>query len=248
MRRLSYLLLMLFISGEVVAQTAAEILKKTEEKMKGVNSAYSEMTITTVRPKWSKTMTLKSWSKGDDYSLSVVMSPQKEQGSAFLKRNKEIWNWVPSIERTIKLPPSMMSQSWMGTDLTNDDLIRESSIVDDYEAKISGDSTIQGRTCYKIVLIAKEEAVVVWDKLILFIDKKDYIQLRSEMYDDDDYLINIMNSSNIQLMDGKYLATQMEFIPVEKEGQKTVMKIDKMDFEIPIGESFFTTQNMKTVK
>jgi outer membrane lipoprotein-sorting protein len=230
------------------AQTAREIIEKADQKMRGTKSAITEMTITTVRPKWTREMTLKSWSKGEKMSLSVVRAPAKDKGVSFLKRDKEIWNWMPSIERTIKLPPSMMMQSWMGTDFTNDDLVRESSTLNDYTQKITGDSTILGRKCWKIELDPKPNAPVVWGKLVLFIDQSDFIQLRSEMYDEDGYLVNIMNSSDIKEMGGKKLAAKMEMIPVDKPGNKTIMEITSIEFDKPMEDSFFSTSNMKTVK
>jgi outer membrane lipoprotein-sorting protein len=230
------------------AQTAREIIEMADQKMRGTKSAITEMTITTVRPKWTREMTLKSWSKGEDFSLSVVRSPAKDRGTAFLKREKEIWNWMPSIERTIKLPPSMMMQSWMGTDFTNDDLVRESSTLNDYTHSIVGDSTILGRNCWKIQLDPKPDAAVVWGRIILFIDKADHIQLRSEMYDEDGYLINILNSSDIKELGGKKLAAKMEMIPVDKPGNKTMMEITSIEFDKPIEDSFFSTSNMRNVK
>jgi outer membrane lipoprotein-sorting protein len=230
------------------AQSAREIIEQADQKMRGTKSAITEMTITTVRPKWTREMTLKSWSKGEKLSLSVVRAPAKDKGVAFLKRDKEIWNWMPSIERTIKLPPSMMMQSWMGTDFTNDDLVRESSTLNDYTQKITGDSTILGRTCWKIQLDPKPDAAVVWGKLVLFIDQTDFIQLRSEMYDEEGILINVLNSSNIKEMGGKKLAAKMEMIPVDKPGNKTIMEITAIEFDKPIEDSFFSTSNMKTVK
>ena len=230
------------------AQTAREIIEMADQKMRGTKSAITEMTITTVRPKWTREMTLKSWSKGEDFSLSVVRSPAKDRGTAFLKREREIWNWMPSIERTIKLPPSMMMQSWMGTDFTNDDLVRESSTLNDYTHSIVGDSTILGRKCWKIQLDPKPDAAVVWGRIILFIDKADFIQLRSEMYDEDGYLINILNSSDIKELGGKKLAAKMEMIPVDKPGNKTMMEITSIEFDKPIEDSFFSTSNMKNVK
>jgi len=245
--RLCVTLLFLFpLAGN--AQSAREIIEKADEKMRGSTSAITEMTITTVRPKWTREMTLKSWSKGEKMSLSVVRAPAKDKGVAFLKRDKEIWNWMPSIERTIKLPPSMMMQSWMGTDFTNDDLVRESSTLNDYTQKIMGDSTILGRKCYKIQLDPKPNAPVVWGKLVLFIDQTDFIQLRSEMYDEDGYLVNVMNSMDIKEMGGKKLAAKMEMIPVDKPGNKTIMEITAIEFDKPIDDSFFSTSNMKTVK
>ncbi len=240
--------MLIFCVTTTQAQTAREIIEKADQKMRGTKSAITEMIITTVRPKWTREMTLKSWSKGEKLSLSVVRAPAKDKGVSFLKRDKEIWNWMPSIERTIKLPPSMMMQSWMGTDFTNDDRVRESSTLNDYTQKITGDSTILGRKCYKIQLDPKPDAAVVWGKLVLFIDKTDLIQLRSEMYDEDGYLVNIMNSSDIKEMGGKKLAAKMEMIPVDKPGNKTMMEITAIEFDKPIEDSFFSTSNMKTVK
>lgn len=241
-------ILILLFAVNLQAQTAKEIIQKADEKTRGATSAITEMKITIERPKWTREMKLKSWSKGEKLSLTLLQSPAKDKGITFLKRDKEIWNWMPSIERTIKLPPSMMMQSWMGTDLTNDDLVRESSVINDYEHQILGDSTILGKLCYKIELIPKEDAAVVWGKVILFIDKKDFIQLRSEMYDEDGFLVNVMNSSGIKEMGGKLLASKIEVIPVEEPGKKTIMEILSIEFDKPIKDSFFTTQNMKKIR
>jgi outer membrane lipoprotein-sorting protein len=248
MKHVITLLLISIFSLGGCAQDPVDIIRKAEEKMRGKESAYTEMTIQTIRPKWTRSMSLKSWGKGDELSLMVLTSPSKDAGTAFLKRGKEVWNWVPSIERSIKMPPSMMSQSWMGTDMSNDDLVRESSNVRDYTHKIVGDSTIEGRKCWKIELTPKPEAPVVWGKLVLFVDQKDYVQLKAEQYDEDGYLVNVMNSSVIKEMDGVVMATKLELIPVEKEGQKTVMTIDKIKFNEAYDDSFFTVENMKRMR
>lgn len=226
---------------------AKEIVHKADERLKG-KTAYAEFTIQVVRTSWQREMSVKSWSKGSDYAMLLVTSPAKEKGNVTLKRQKEVWSWMPGIERTIKLPPSMMSQSWMGTDFTNDDLVKQSSIVNDYTQKISGDSTIQGRVCYKITMIPKPEAAVVWGKVVMFIDKKDFLELRSEFYDEDGTLVNIMNGSDVKMLGGKLIPAKMEMIPVDKPGQKTVIIYSAMKFDDPIDDNFFTVENMKRVK
>jgi len=246
--KLITLLLALFVSMFSYGQDAKEIIRKAEEKMRGKTSSYMEMTIETVRPKYTREMSLKSWSKGDDFSLMVLTAPAKDAGTAFLKRDREVWNWVPSIERSIKMPPSMMSQSWMGTDMSNDDLVRESSNVTDYTHKILGDSTIDGRKCWKLELNPKPDAPVVWGKVVLFIDQADYIQLKAEQYDEDGYLVNIMNSSEIKEMDGVKMATHLELIPVDKDGHRTIMKISNIKFNEAYDDGFFTVQNMKRIR
>jgi len=248
MKSILSIILMFFMVNVSLAQTAEEIIRKAEEKMRGKESAYMEMSIETIRPKWSRSMSLKSWGKGNDYSLMVLTEPSKDAGTAFLKRHKEVWNWVPSIERSIKMPPSMMSQSWMGTDMSNDDLVRESSSVRDYTHTIEKDTMIDGRKCWKIVLMPKPDAPVVWGKLEAFVDQQDYVQLLLRQYDEDEYLINEMVSSDIKEMDGVVMATRMELIPIEKPGNKTVMVINKIKFNEEYEDSFFTVQNMKRIR
>ena len=142
----------------------------------------------------------------------------------------------------------MMSQSWMGSDFTNEDLVRENSIITDYSHALLQDSVIDGRSCYKLQLIPKEDASVIWGKIHLWIDKQDYLQLRTEFYDEDMYLINVMQASEIKLMGGRTFATKLEMIPVEEEGQKTVMVYDNIIFDKKLPDSFFSQQNMKRVR
>jgi outer membrane lipoprotein-sorting protein len=241
------LLALTTISFSSPGEDATEIVRKADQKLKG-KSAYAEMTIQVVRPTWKREMSIKSWSKGDDYALILVTAPAKDKGTVSLKRDKEVWSWMPSIERTIKLPPSMMSQSWMGTDFTNDDLVKQSSMVQDYVHELTGDSTMEGRPCYKITMTPKPDAAVVWGKVIIFIDKKDYIEMRAEYYDEDGVLINIMTGSDIKMLGGKLLPSIMEMIPVDKPGQKTVLIYNSLKFDIPIEDNFFTIQNIKNVK
>lgn len=227
--------------------TAREIIKKSDEKVRG-ESSRGEMKMTIIRPSWTREMSMKMWSLGDDYSLILVTAPARDKGTAFLKRDKEIWNWQPTIDRVIKLPPSMMMQSWLGSDFTNDDLIRESSILEDYEHRLLGAEVIDGRDCYQIEMIPKEEAAVVWGKVIVWIDKVEFIQLKTEFYDEDDYLVNTMLGKKIKDLGGKQLASVLEVIPADEEGHMTRIEYVSLEFDIAIEESFFSVQNMKRVK
>ncbi len=243
--RLSVVLVMCgSISG--VAQDALEIVKKADEKMRGKTS-QAEMIIRTTRPTWSREMSMRAWMKGTHYSMILVLSPAKDKGTVFLKRNKEVWNWLPTLERSIKLPPSMMSQSWMGTDFTNDDLVKESSIIDDYTHTLIGDTLLQNRDCYIIQMIPKPDAAVVWGKLLVCIDKKDFIELHSRFYDEEGELINTLNGFDIKNMDGRMLPTRLEMIPANKKNQKTEIIYTKLLFNRPIEDSFFSLDKMRTL-
>ncbi len=248
LRRLVFIAIILFGGGGYLSgQQAIDIVKAADQKLKGLSSE-AEMTIRIIRPTWKREISLKTWSKGDKYALILVTAPAKDKGMVSLKRDKEVWNWIPSIERTIKLPPSMMTQSWMGTDFTNDDLVKQSSIVTDYIHTLEKDTIIENYTCHKIILTPKSEAAVVWGKIIIYISQKEFMQLRAEYYDEEDDLINVMSGSKIKNLGGKLLPSEMEMIPVDKPGQKTVLVYNSLTFDKPIEESFFTVQNMKTVR
>ncbi len=245
--KITILLLISFTFVQIKAQDAKEIITKADNKLRG-ESSYSELLITMIRPKWQREMRLKNWSKGSDLAVSLVTYPAKEKGIVFLKRKHEIWNYIPSIERKIKLPPSMMMQSWMGTDLTNDDLVKQSSMVTDYHQKIIGEEEVEGLLCWKIELTPKEDAAVVWGKMLIWIDKADYMQMKAEFYDEDNFLVNSMLSSNPKMFDGKKLPSKMEFIPWEKEGNKTIIEYKVLRFDKEIKDEIFTTRYMKRLK
>ncbi|MDX2135705.1 MAG: outer membrane lipoprotein-sorting protein [Saprospiraceae bacterium] len=227
-------------------ETAFAIIKKADERARGKTS-MAEMTITTVRPKWTREMDVKVWTKGNDLALILVRAPAKDKGTTFLKRKKEVWNWVPSLERTIKLPPSMMSQSWMGTDFTNDDLVKESSMVEDYTQTLLGSDVQSGLPCHKLELVPKPDAAVVWGKVLVWIDKKDYMEMRVEFYDEDGYLSQTMVGSEQKLLGGKLLPSRMEMTPADKPDQHTVITYQSLVFDKPIDDAFFTTENMTQV-
>jgi outer membrane lipoprotein-sorting protein len=233
--------------GAQQVEDATAIVRKADEKVRGKTS-IADMSITTVRPKWTRSMEVKAWTKGTELALILIKSPAKEKGTAFLKRKKEVWNWLPALERTIKLPPSMMSQSWMGTDFTNDDLVKESSMVEDYDQKLIGSEKQGERDCYKIELIPKPDAAVVWGKIILWIDKKDYLQLRAEFYDEFGELVQTMIGSDVKMLGGKLLPAHLEMTPAGKKGHKTEIVYKLLEFDKPLADSFFTTENMTKIK
>ena len=229
------------------AQTAKEVMQKVDDKVRGTSNK-SEMTMTIVRPDWQREVTMKGWSLGTEYSLILITGPARDKGQAFLKRDNEMWNWQPSIDRVVKLPPSMMLQSWMGSDFTNDDLVKESSVVTDYTHEFDQDSVISGTRVYKIILTPKPDAAVVWGKVICYIDKKEFNQLLVKYYDEDDILVNTLVLSNVRNLDGRMLPTRLEMIPAENPKQKTVIEYKSQEFNIGLKEDFFSMQNMKRVR
>jgi len=251
MKLLKYFLvaICLLTAANAGAQTlsATEIVKRADENRRG-KSSYSEVKMTIVRPTWTREIGIKSWSKGTEYSLTLITAPAKDKGQAFLKRQKDLWNWQPTINRMIKMSSSVMGQSWMGSDFTNDDMVRESSVVNDYTHKLEKTEKVREFDCYKIILTPKENAAVVWGKIITWISTTDFVEIKSEFYDEDGELVNTMNAYDIKSYGKRRLASRMEIIPADKPNQKTVMTVEKYDFDIAIEDSFFSQQNMQKVK
>jgi outer membrane lipoprotein-sorting protein len=235
---------LLMLTIMINAQNATEIITKAEEKIRG-ESSVGEMEMKIIRPTWERTISFKTWTKGNDFSLTLVTAPAKEEGQTFLKRQNELWQYDPTINRMIKLPPSMMSQGWMGSDFSNDDVLKESTLSKDYNHTLLSQETYDGTQTYKIELIPKENAAVVWGKIVKWISQDEYLQLKSEYYDEEDYLIKTETASDVKTMDGRVIPTHFEIIPAEEEGNKTILVIKTMEFNMDISNGFFSQQNMK---
>jgi len=254
MKKRGAILLFLLVQGlgmnALFAQdlSATDIVRKADEKFNGEKSSYSVMSMKIVRPEWQRTIEFKNWTLGRDFALTLITAPAKETGQTFLKRGSEMWSWNPSISRLIKLPPSMMSQGWMGSDYTNDDILRESSVVNDYVHEIVGEESMGGRLCYKIRMTAREDASIVWGKQIRWVDKKDFLVLKVELYDEDGYLVRTETGSGIKIMDGRMITSRIELVPEEETENKTLVEILEIKFNNPVEESFFSQQNMKRVR
>lgn len=249
MKRLHYLIpvFIILIGQYGYPQTAKEVVEKADKLMRA-NSSYSEVKMTIVKPDWSRTMGLKIWSLEPDYALIYVTEPARDKGTVTLKRKNEVWNWIPSAQKIIKIPPSMMMQSWMGSDFTNDDLVKQSSVIEDYTHQFAGEENLRGYDCWKIQLTPKPDAGVVWGKIIAWISKKEYFELKADYYDEDGNIVKTFDGSDPQKMDERVVLTQWEMIPSDEPGNKTILDYDKIDFNINIDQSFFSEQNMKRVR
>jgi outer membrane lipoprotein-sorting protein len=246
-KALTVVVLLFIVASTSQGQSAEEIIRQMEDVMRG-ESSYAEMTMTIDRPRYTREISMKAWALGEDFSLILITSPARDEGTTYLKRQNEIWNYVPNIDRTIKMPPSMMSQSWMGSDFTNDDLVRESSTLDDYDHSILREETLDGRDTWVLELIPKPDAAIVWGKVLIWVDKEHYILLKEENYDQNEQVENTIYFSEITEIDNRVFPTKMLLQPADNPDQKTIMKYQTLEFDIDINESFFTQQNMRRVR
>jgi len=237
----------LLIALSANAQNAKEIIQKMDNKLQG-NSNKSVMKMSIVRPKYTRTIEFKNWSLGRNYFMTYVTAPAKDKGQVFMKYNTEMWSYSPAINRMIKLPPSMMSQGWMGSDYSNDDLVKQSSIVDDYTHTIIGNETIDGIECTIIEMIPNADANIVWGKIIIWVNVQKYINLKAQYYDEENYLVRTETASKIKTFDSRELPSVIEILPHEEPHNKTIIEIVSMEFDIEIEENFFSQQNMKRIR
>lgn len=244
----SVTLIFFFFSSALLAQQSAfEIVQQSDQQMRG-NSSYNLVTMNIIRPDWTRTMKMKTWTKGTNLSLVLITAPAKDKGNASLKRNNEMWNWIPSIERVLKISPSMLSQSWMGSDFTNDDLINQSSIVVDYNHQMVTTELIDNDNSYVIDAFAKADAPVVWSKIRLWISTDSYLQRKVEFYDDFNELVNTMQTFDIKELGGRKIATRMHMIPADKANHKTEMITHQAQFNFAVSDDFFSQSQMKALR
>jgi len=229
------------------AQEARNLVYRANELLRSMAS-YSEITMRIEKPEWQREMTMKVWAIEPDYSMVLITDPARDKGTVTLKRAKEVWNYIPRIQRTIKIPPSMMLQSWMGSDFSNDDLVRQSSIVDDYTHQIIGEEIIEGYDCYKIEMTPRPEAGVVWGKLITWISKEGDLMLLTRYFDEDGKLVRTMTGKDVKVMGGRTIPAWWEIKPVDKPDQRTLLIYRDIEFNARLKPDFFSQQNMSRVK
>lgn len=237
-----YITLLMVTSIFLWASSAEDIIKKVEDNLNG-KSIDMKISMIVYTQKTKRTMKLQSLSVGKTKSFMKVLYPKKDEGITFLKLDNIMWQYVPKIERIIKIPASMMLQSWMGSDFSNDDLARESSIADDYYQKLLS----QDDNSYILELLPKEESTVVWGKVIMNISKQYYLPVKVDYYDEDGELIRILYYKNIKQYGKRFYPSYWEMIPQteDKKGRKTIMTVDSAIFDKEIKSSYFTKRALK---
>jgi len=233
------------------AQTldAAAIVKLAEDTLRGETSQMkATMQITT--PRWSRTLRFRSWDdRRNDRSFTRILDPRKDRGTGFLREGTTMWMYLPRVERTTRIPPSMMLQSWMGSDFTNDDLARDSSLEDDYVARALEPTEIDGQRAIGVVLIPDEAAPVVWAKIEAYISVEQHALLLFRYYDEGavgEYeLIRSMRFSDSREVGGRLVPHTWSLIPEDKDGHQTVITLDEIEFDIPLSDAVFTQSNLK---
>lgn len=227
--------------------SAGDIVKLSDDLMRGdTNQGIYAMEVVT--PNWQRELKLDVYSLGRDKTFIRILSPAKEAGIRTLRIKNEMWNYLPNVEKTIKIPPSMMAQSWMGSDFANDDLVKESSIVNDYNHEIIAKEDLQGSPAYKIKLIPKPEAAVIWGKIILWVRRVDCVPLKEEYYSEKGKLIKVLEYSDIGRVSERVIPRVWKMSSLIKPGHYTVIKLIDVEYNQPISKDVFTLENLKKIQ
>jgi outer membrane lipoprotein-sorting protein len=221
-----------------------EILDRVEKLLWG-KTMQGEFEMTIATPRWQRTLSLRAWLDRPKRSFIRILSPAKEAGIGSLRIGAEMWNYLPNVERTIKIPPSMMMQPWMGSDFTNDDLVKESSVVDDYTHRLLEAATGAGAPVYVVEAIPKPEAAVVWGKIVFRVRSGDLIPLTVEYYDERGELIRVMTYSEVRTIGGRTIPTRWEMRPKDKPGNITAVVLKTAVYDRPIDPDIFTQRNLQ---
>ena len=246
--RLSVLALLLLPLQALAADTsdASALVENSFKYMRG-NASIATVIMTIHRPDWEREMTIKAWTRGKKYSLFYIQSPPKDHGNGTLKKSREMWMYNPKVNRVIKVPPSMMSQSWMGSDFSNNDLAKSDSFVNDYIHSIVGTETHEGQKVYVIKSMPKPDAPVIWGMQMLKI-REDLIWLSQEFFDEDFKSVKRMTTLEIQMIGGKLYPKVWRMRETDKEDRYTQLTYSSLTFKSDLPESLFTLTSLRKAR
>jgi outer membrane lipoprotein-sorting protein len=222
---------------------AKQIVRAAVDHWRGLSS-YSEMSMVIHRPDWERSMTMQAWTKGDKQSLVRVIEPKKDRGNGTLTDDNNMWTFSPKVNRVIKIPSSMMGQSWMGSDFSNKDVARADDIVDQYDHTLLGAREVDGITIFEIRSVPHEEAAVVWGREELLI-REDHVVLEHRFYDQDGELVKALETLEIEEMGGRTIASRQRMAKADAPEEWTEIAVNSVEYEIDIRDSVFTLSNLR---
>ncbi len=232
-----FLVLIQYIS---FANEADDIIKKLDNNMRGI-SIYIQMKMSITSLGHTRVMKMQSWSEGTKKSFVKVIYPPRDKGITFLSLDNQMWQYIPKIERTIKIPPSMMLQNWMGSDITNDDMVKQSSIIEDYTPRILKK---EGKIV-TLELIPKEDAAVVWGKIISRIDTNTYTSQKDIFFDEDGKEVREFIYKKVKKFSKYYLPTYWKVQSSDKKTSFTEIIFEEVEYDKAISAQYFKKSALK---
>jgi len=238
-----FLLAGMTAGADTEKRDAKDIVRDAINHWRGTSS-QGEMTMTIHRPDWERSMSMESWTRGEKQSLIRVTAPRKDRGNGTLMDDNNMWSFSPKINRVIKVPSSMMSQSWMGSDFSNKDISRADDIVDQYDHNLLSESDNDGRVAYEIESIPHEDAAVVWGKEVLVV-REDNVLVEHSFYDQDNELVKTLRTLEIGEMGGRTVAVHQRMEKVDASDEWTEIIVDSVEFDVELSDNVFTLSNLR---
>ncbi len=221
---------------------AEEIVRRIDELYRSDTSeALVEMEVVT--PNWQRTLRMRVWSRGMTDTFIRVLGPKKEAGFATLRLGNEMWNYLPKIAKVLKVPPSMMMSSWMGSDLTNDDLVKEYTFVESYHFEMTVPESPEPGLVY-VKCVPKEGLPIVWGSVVLAVREDGLLPVREEYYDDKGGLARTITFSDVRAFGRRRIPSTMELVPEAKPGHRTVLRYLEAAFDVPLAADIFSLRNL----
>lgn len=225
-------------------KTGKEILDYIDDLFRG-ESSQARLSMHVKTEHWERTLELEAWSKGKEQSLIRILAPKKEKGTATLKSGQDLWNYLPKVKRVIKLPSSMMSGSWMGSHFTNDDLVKESRMAEDYTFEITFEGEREGKNIIEITCIPKPEAAIVWGKVVVIVEQGTYLPVRLDYYDEDLDLARTLSYGGNKQFGDRTLPARLTITPTDKPGESTTVIYEDIRFNLELPDSQFTLRELQ---
>ena len=234
-------ILLLLLSSSALALDVQSLIREIEQQYSGTSSrARTIMQVKTAH--WERTLEMEAWSLERDYFLVRILEPAKERDVATLKRYREVWNYLPKVARVIKVPPSMMGGSWMGSHITNDDLVKANHIDKDYELRLLEES----ETHYFIECLPKAEAAVVWGKIVYQIRKEPRVPEQVDYYDEEMIRVREIHFDDVQEISGRIVPLRLTVLPLEKPEERTILHYRELVYDLDLDESYFSLRNLES--
>jgi outer membrane lipoprotein-sorting protein len=224
--------------------TPREILDRVDDTWRG-DSGRGKMRMQVVTEHWNRELTIEFWSQGKEKSLMRILAPLKEKGTATLMVDDNIWNYLPKVKRTIKVPSSMMGGSWMGSHFTNDDLVKDSRMADDYDFEVTFKGRRDGKEIVELTCIPKQDAAVVWGKVVVVAQTNHWIPLEMKYFDEDLDLARVMTFSDVKRIGGRFVPVRATMVPSDKPAESTTVIYDEIEFDVKLDPSLFSKRRLQ---
>jgi outer membrane lipoprotein-sorting protein len=231
-------------SAGAASLSAREVLDRVDDLFRS-RSGHGRARMTVVTEHWTRSLELEFWSQGEERSLVRILAPQKEKDTATLKVGRDVWNYLPKVKRVIKLPSSMMSASWMGSHFTNDDLVKENRFADEYTYTVSFEGVRDGVPVIEITCVPKEDAPVVWGRVVVLVRTDDWLPLAIDYFDEGGRPARTMTYGDVRMLGGRRIPSRLTVVPADKPNESTTVVYEEIEFDVPLEPDTFSLQNLQ---